>query len=189
LIEPMSEPTPLAAEILDTLVEQHRRFLDFLERRVGSRAEAEEVLQAAFVGSIESADTVRNDESVLAWFHRLLCKALVDRHRRQVAQADPRERFSLDVPDTVEAPELRAAVRTCVSALLGTLKSEYETMLRRIDLAGGGVAGTTTEEGIGAKDASVRLHRARLALRQRVLQTCGTCVEHGCLDCECKRLA
>lgn len=183
----MAGPTPLAAEIVHTLVEEHRRFLDFLARRVGSRAEAEAVLQQAFVGSIESADTVRNDESVVAWFHRLVGKALIDRHRGRLAQDDPRGGISLEVPEVVQAPELHAAARTFVSALVGTLRSEHETMLRGIDLAVPGAAGSAADKGLRAKDAGVRLHRARLALRQRVLLACGTCVEHGCLDCECRR--
>jgi RNA polymerase sigma-70 factor (ECF subfamily) len=30
------------------------------------------------------------------------------------------------------------------------------------------------------------VHRARKALRQQVEKACGTCAEHGCLDCHCK---
>ena len=41
-----SEPNPA---VVGVLVENHRRFLAFLERRVRSRAEAEDILQAAFV--------------------------------------------------------------------------------------------------------------------------------------------
>lgn len=44
-------------DTLDTLVGHHRRFLDFLERRVGSRAVAEELLQAAFVKGLERGGT------------------------------------------------------------------------------------------------------------------------------------
>lgn len=183
----MAEPTPLAAEIVQTLVDEHRRFLEFLERRVGGRAEAEQVLQAAFAGSVESADTVRNDESVLVWFHRLIGRALIDHHRRRLAEADPLQALSLEVPDIVEAPALQAAARAFVSALVGTIKSEHAAMLRRVDLGGTGAGGAAAGDGRPAKDAGVQLHRARLALRQRVLQACGTCVEHGCLDCACKR--
>jgi DNA-directed RNA polymerase specialized sigma24 family protein len=38
----------LTAEVVDVLVQRHRRFLQFLESRVGSPAEAEDLLQAAF---------------------------------------------------------------------------------------------------------------------------------------------
>jgi RNA polymerase sigma-70 factor, ECF subfamily len=42
------------------------------------------------------------------------------------------------------------------------------------------------ERGLTATNAAVRVHRAREALKKRVTQACGTCAEHGCLDCSCK---
>jgi DNA-directed RNA polymerase specialized sigma24 family protein len=45
--------TPSAAALSDTLAEHHRRFLDFLVRRVGSEALAEDILQDAYAKSIE----------------------------------------------------------------------------------------------------------------------------------------
>jgi len=33
----------------------------------------------------------------------------------------------------------------------------------------------------------VRLHRARAALREKLVRSCRTCAEHGCLDCSCGR--
>ena len=45
----------LSPEVVALLLEHHRRFREFLERRIGSRAAAEELLQAAFVKSLEKA--------------------------------------------------------------------------------------------------------------------------------------
>jgi RNA polymerase sigma-70 factor (ECF subfamily) len=41
--------------------------------------------------------------------------------------------------------------------------------------------------GIDEANVRVRLHRARLALKQRLIDTCHTCPEHGFLDCGCDR--
>lgn len=55
-------------------------------------------------------------------------------------------------------------------------------VLRRWGDAVGEVA---NEPGLTANNATVRLHRARRALRQRIETVCGTCTEHACLDCTC----
>src|SRR5688572_4203930 len=47
-IRDMTSTAPTPATI-NVLVENHRRFLQFLERRVGSREVAEDILQDAFV--------------------------------------------------------------------------------------------------------------------------------------------
>jgi RNA polymerase sigma-70 factor (ECF subfamily) len=54
-----------------------------------------------------------------------------------------------------------------------------------VDLEGGSVGDYARKAGITPNNASVRLHRAREALRKQVEKTCGTCATHGCLDCTC----
>src|SRR5436190_1622568 len=56
--------TPATPDVLEVLVENHRRFLAFLERRVGPRVEAEDILQDASVRSLDRADTERPPEAV-----------------------------------------------------------------------------------------------------------------------------
>src|SRR5688500_16667925 len=73
-----STPTPVAK----ILAANHDRFLRFLERRVGRRDLAEEILQDAFVRGLSRAETVQASESAIAWFYRLLRNALIDHHRR-----------------------------------------------------------------------------------------------------------
>jgi RNA polymerase sigma-70 factor (ECF subfamily) len=73
----------------------------------------------------------------------------------------------------------------CITALVNTLKPEYGTVLRRVDLDGLSVRGFAEEAGITPGNAGVRLHRAREALRRQLARSCGTCLTHGCLDCRC----
>ena len=42
------------------------------------------------------------------------------------------------------------------------------------------------EAGITSNNAAVRVFRAREALRKQVARSCGTCADHGCLDCTCE---
>jgi len=48
------------------------------------------------------------------------------------------------------------------------------------------VVDVAAELGVTPNNAAVRLHRARGALKKRLEQTCGTCTQHGCLDCTCQ---
>ena len=64
------------------LVDNHRQFLAFLERRLGDRALAEDILQDAFVKSLEKPVEVRDETSSVAWFYRTLRDAVIDHYRR-----------------------------------------------------------------------------------------------------------
>ncbi|HYI10028.1 MAG TPA: sigma factor, partial [Thermoanaerobaculia bacterium] len=63
---PLGESITISAmseSVTERLVGSHRQFLAFLERRLGDRALAEDILQDAFVKSLEKAESVRDDES------------------------------------------------------------------------------------------------------------------------------
>lgn len=45
---------------------------------------------------------------------------------------------------------------------------------------------STLSSSISANNATVRLHRARKALRDVVMMTCKSCANHGCADCGCR---
>lgn len=175
------------SSVLATLVASHRKFLAFLERRVGSRAVAEDILQDAFVKGIERRGELRDGESAVAWFYRVLRNAVVDYYRRRDAEARAVSRVAAESEDVVEPidAELLEVACTCLWDLLDTIKPEYAAALRRVDLEGASLGVYAAEAGITANNAGVRLHRARAALRAQVTRSCGTCATHGCLDCHC----
>jgi RNA polymerase sigma-70 factor (ECF subfamily) len=173
-------------DVLGTLVQKHREFLGFLERRVGNRSVAEDILQDAFVKSLDKLEALRDDESVVAWFYRTLRNAAIDYHRRRHTSEKALAQF-FDELDKFAEPtvETRAAVCQCVMGLASTLKPEYAEALERIEVQGLSVKAFAEEAGISASNAAVRVFRAREALRKQVTKSCGTCAEHGCLDCTC----
>ncbi len=172
--------------VIDVLVENHRRFLAFLERRVGSRAQAEDILQAAFVRAIEKSGSIRDAESAVAWFYRLLRNALVDHYRRSGTEA---RLFPAEATEDSAAHEtdIRGEICACIRRLLPALKSEYAEMIERVDLKEEPLAGVANALGITSNNAAVRLHRARAGLKRQLERSCGTCATHGCLDCGCAK--
>jgi RNA polymerase sigma factor (sigma-70 family) len=179
---PAQETTPEVAAIF---VQNHRDFLAFLERRVGSKAIAEDILQEAFVRGMGK---LRSDEpeSVVAWFYRTLRNAAVDYHRRHRTASKALESFAAETDSQAEADgDLRTAVCECVSRLADTLKPTYAEALKRIEVDGASVKEYAAEVGISPGNAAVRVFRAREALRLQLSRSCGTCAEHGCRDCTC----
>lgn len=177
---------PLTRDVAATLVGNHREFLAFLERRVGSRALAEDMLHDAFVKSLDRLDELRQGESTVAWFYRILRNATVDHFRRQGTRDRAADRAALEVSSSVDPDaEVHQAICGCVSRIADTLKPEYAEALRRIEIDGLSVQQFASEAGITSNNAAVRVFRARNALRKRVVASCGTCAADGCLNCTC----
>jgi RNA polymerase sigma-70 factor (ECF subfamily) len=175
---------PPSAEVTARLVAGHRQFLSFLQARLPSRAIAEDILQAAFVRAMEKGGGIQDSESAVAWFYRLLRNSLVDyyRHKAIEERAVDQQAKEAQIPST---EELRGIVCACMNTLLPNLKAEYAQVLRRVDIENSSLAEVAAELDITANNATVRLHRARQALKRELERSCGTCATHGCLNCTC----
>jgi RNA polymerase sigma-70 factor (ECF subfamily) len=57
--------TEAPAALVHALVENHRAFLRYLERRVGDRAEAEDILQDAFAKVVARPEQTPSDEEMV----------------------------------------------------------------------------------------------------------------------------
>src|ERR1043166_9582574 len=88
----------------EALVDNHRKFLAFVEKRVGDRALAEDILQDAFVKSLEKQDEIRDDASSVAWFYQLLRNSIIDQYRRRATRPKALEALAVALKDAVEPP-------------------------------------------------------------------------------------
>ena len=151
---------------LTTLLENHRTFLRFLERRVGDRALAEDILQDAFAKIVARPEQAPADEGIVPWFYRTLRNAAVDQFRRRGAADRAYEAFAREL-ETHEAPtgEMRGEICACVSRLASTLKPEYAEALEAIEVGGTPVKAFAEAKGLSSSNAAVRVFRAHGALK------------------------
>ena len=182
---PEDEPGAVDGDAAAILVDNHRAFLRYLERWVGDRATAEDLLQDAFVRNLDRLASAR-DEGLVPWFYRVLRNAAIDRHRRRGAEDRALAALARELADAeVPSADLRLEICACVGRLAKSLKPEYAQALQAVDVDDMPVKAFAQASGLTPSNAGVRLFRAREALRRQVSASCGTCAEHGCVDCSC----
>ena len=167
------------------LIEHHRDFLRLLTHRLGSTETAEEVLQQFYLRAVSRASDLRQRESILTWLYRLLSTVLADYARRDATRRRQETAYAQHQALTREDPELESTVCTCLYRLLPTLTPEYADILRRVDLLGEPRQQVAAALGVTVNNVTVRLHRARQAIKRALLLSCTTCPEHGFLRCAC----
>lgn len=168
----------------ELLASRRAEFVAFVARRVRDRALAEDLVQSAFVRGIEKLDEVQKD--AVAWFYGSLRNAIIDRRRREGAEARALDALASELDDRVEASEIApGTVCPCVLAVARGLKPEYADALAQIEIDEAELRRFAEERGITRGNAAVRVFRAREALRRGLLATCGACAGRGCVDCTC----
>jgi RNA polymerase sigma-70 factor (ECF subfamily) len=178
----------MTANAITGLIDQRKQFLQFVERRVSTRATAEDIIQAAYIRAMEQASTLRSSESAVAWFYRILRNAVIDHYRHRAAEDRALEQWAKDL--AVEAQpdaSTHQLVCQCINNVLANLKPAYSEIIRELDLSESEATleSFAKKSGITPGNAAVRAHRARQALKKQLILTCRTCAKHGCIDCTC----
>lgn len=173
-----AEPGPA---LLEQLLAKRPAFLAFVRARVPA-ADAEDLLQQALFRASSRLETVRDGERVDAWFYRVLRNAIADHHAQLARGAAG---LSALAREADAGPPVEASVCRCSLGVLETLSPDYAAILRRVDIDELSMAEIAAELGITVNNAKVRLHRARIALREALLAFCGTNSVKACLACTC----
>jgi len=191
----------LARELMRGDPEAFERFVEHFQTKVfqysylmcGHREDAEEVAQETLFKIFESIQSLREPEAVRSWVFRIARNACYMKRRKSVFA--PSEEISLDqlmpsvnqqggerkleIADWSNLPEsqvLQSELRGVLEESIGSLPDIYKTVLLLRDVEG--LSGQETAEvlDISVDTVKTRLHRARLAVRDkldRYLRTVG----------------
>lgn len=173
---------------------QRNAFKAFLTARVGSAAEAEDLLQNGLLKAVQRAGELQDDTKLTAWFYQLLRHAIVDHYRSRGARRRRNDALgqliaSLGEDVTPTPKTWEAQLCRCLGSVVDTLKPQHAELLRRVDLDGESVQVAARALKMTPNNASVSLHRARKELRTRLEAFCGACADGACLDCNCQPLS
>lgn len=180
---PAASPGHQPEAILRALLERRPLFLGYVQRALGVRSGAEDLLQEAYLVSLRHLKQLPSEAAAVAWFRRVLRNAAIDQHRRRGAAERAIEALGRE-PEAPNASEAQVPC-PCVGALARDLAPSYAEALRLTEVEGVRLEDLAREAGITRGNAAVRAFRARKALRQRVAETCGACARGGCFDCTC----
>lgn len=167
-----------------TLTDKLGAFYGFVGKRVNDPQLAKDLVHDALLKAVERAD-VLNQETVVAWFYRVLRNSIVDRYRSEQARNRVLERLASEFAENPNA-EIERDLCECMAGLLEGLKPSYAEVLRHVDLGGKRLREYAKEKGRSENAMRVKLHRAREQLKSELKWNCKACAEHGCIDCDCK---
>lgn len=170
------------------MVAGRSEFLGFLVKRLGNRADAEDVLQDFCIRVLTRKDQLRDAGRMDAWLYSVLRSALNDHYRKTGRRKRLGEAFAIETQSpeaTADAAEAMTQMCGCVKRLVPELRDADADLIRRIDFKEESRAAVAADLALKPGTLAVRLHRARAALADVLLGHCGHCCKHGFEDCSC----
>ncbi len=189
---PQTSTTTRPVEITENpalllLLKERTRFLNFVRSSVRDLDAAEEILQRVSLKAISRAASLRDPARAEAWIYRLLRNEIADHFRRLAVQSRRTQALAAALPleSPLSSPPHQPRLCPCAIKELDHLRPSYSDALRATEMNGEAVVAYAARKGLSASNATVRLHRARKALRVRLQAHCGPCAGSGCFDCSC----
>ncbi len=152
------------------------RLYNAITHIVGDRAAAEDVVQDAFIQAYVKLSTFQGNSAFYTWLYRIAVNLAISWRRRQrgATSVDRQREEAGDEPtdpgDQPDQPVLRAEQAVQVQAALALLTDEHRAILvlREVDNMSYDEIAEILDVQVGTVRS--RLHRARLQLRDRLLE-------------------
>jgi len=174
---------PMDARVLVPLLAHERvRFVRRARRVLPTEADAEDVVQRAMMRAADRAGSLDDPARVLPWFGRILRRDIAEFHRSRRPDATHDSDATEIAFQTPDAPHRGCS---CSVRLLSRLPPNYADALHRVDVKGQSHDAVASTLAVSPANLHVRLHRARRALRERLMKHCRVSTCGPCLDCMC----
>lgn len=189
------QETELARQLLAGEAQAFDRFVEHFRAKIfnyswlmcGQREDAEEVAQETLLKMFESFHQLREPERVRPWVFRIAKNACLMKRRKSVfapsrelsleelmpARAREDGKLRIEIADWSSLPEDQAAgaeMKYALARAIGELSELYRPVILLRDLEELSTGETAEILGISEDAVKARLHRARLALRQKLDQ-------------------
>lgn len=148
----------------------------YLERMVGNRATADDLLQETLLRIARGLPGFEGRSSVKTWAFTIATRVATDHFRRPETRAR-----IVDVEKTPEIPDSELDVEdrividemnSCVREVIDSLPEDYRAALVLHDLQGLTAAATAEASGCSVATAKIRIHRARARLKKALGAEC-----------------
>lgn len=161
----------------ESLVHRHSDELTaFAFRMCGNRELAEDLMQESFSEAWKSIANLREIENTRAWLYRVLRRRYARTVRNSLTRPQlvpvdsPEVDFIESIPSRDPGPYIRAASSDYLQKILSSLDERFRIPLLMATMEGLTTAQISKELGIPVGTVLTRIHRARRALQDIVLE-------------------
>ncbi len=180
---------PMDPRLTKHILGSQKSFVSYLESKVKNREVAEDIFQTSILKALKNSHNLKDEQSVMPWFYQILKNSVMDYFREKKKTAAKSNKISQYVSELsnegIFNRESQEQLCACFKKLFKTISPQYADLLNKIDLNEESIESLAKKEGTTANNLTVKLHRARRALRESLEAVCGACTKHGCLNCTC----
>lgn len=170
------EASGVQPPLAHVVAELSEPLLRYLERYVGDRALAQDLLQETLIRIDRGLPGFQGRASLKTWAFSIATRVAADHFRRpvnrvRIVDVDVSAQLS-DADRSVDERLVIDEMNSCVRDVIDSLPEDYRAAIVLHDLEGMSAIETAGVSGCSVATAKIRIHRARLRLRQALEVEC-----------------
>ncbi|TXK40038.1 sigma-70 family RNA polymerase sigma factor [Nonomuraea sp. C10] len=168
-------------DLVDAWQAMRDQLLAFVIVRVGSRPDAEDIVQDVFIKVGEGINGLRDGKRLEAWIYQVTRNAIIDHQRAAARMRNAEVRAAAEERlTTSEEPDEREALTSltgCLAPLLAFLGERDRQAITMVEYDGLTQTEAARRLGISTSGMKSRVQRARARLRDLLTQCCQIAVD------------
>ena len=170
-------------EAMEAIVDRYEnRIFNFGLKMCGQFQDAEDITQDTFLNAFRYLNSFREETKLKNWLFKIAATACIRKRRKK--KCEPDRELSLDsfmnkdgihetydIPDWSDDPSdkvIQAEMNTVINDSIKTLPHKYKLVFNLREIEGFSTKETADILNISVVSVKTRLHRARLALREKI---------------------
>ncbi len=170
-------------EAMEAIVDRYEnQIFTFGLKMCGQLQDAEDITQETFLNAFKYLNSFREETKLKNWLFKIAATACIRKRRKKKCEPDRElslESFTnengapetYDIPDWSDNPSdkvLQAEMKQVINDAIKTLPHKYKLVFNLRDIQGFSTKETAEILEISIESVKTRLHRARLALREKI---------------------
>ncbi len=156
--------------------EMRRGLLAFVQRRVATRDDAEDIVQDTLVRMHANLSRLRDADRITAWAYGIARNAITDHYRARAKASDGQAALELARKGDVQAPPATddpdAELAACMRPFVDRLPNPYRDAVQRVDFEGVTQVEAARDAGVSVSGMKSRVQRGRAMVRAMLSACC-----------------
>lgn len=164
--------------------EVHEALKAFIQKRIGSEAEADDILQEVFLRVHRHVESLKDPDRFLSWIYQITRHVIIDYYRSSERRREVPVGLAPDLEErdpAASAPpesEAKRELSGCLRPLLARLSPEYREAIRLVELDGLTHQDAAAQLGLSVPGMKSRVQRGRRQLRTLLDECCVIELDH-----------
>jgi len=155
----------------------HKRFeqelTDLVRRKVKHKEYYQDIIQEVYLKILTNQSKITQADNISAYLTRLTTNTVIDYYRRKAKTSDDKELPADISVEPAEIPDNSLALADCcLRPFIDSLPEIYRNALVLVELENMKIKDYAVKADISVTNAKTRVQRARIKLREVILQCC-----------------